>query len=405
MTGPVLPRRARAGQLAPALALAMRSMRRHRWRQVLMSALLGLTVAAYLLYGTFLVGAGHEASLAIGRFALPCDVALLSSRTGLTDEVLADWSRRGGVAWLSAGRLTWYHTSLGALRVLALPADSPLWAAAGRGDAAGGGAPLPGRYEIVLPATLAGAGAEVGTALPLIPPRAPLGRVDARVIGFHQAQDHLLGDLALALMARPGPLPNCLFIDAWTDTAAASLASALEVEFVGPRRPVLARPGDPTVWWKGTADDLRRAVLSGAYMPGASVMALVFGFCATGLLTMNSLAFLDRKRELAILKTVGLESPGVTAMLLAEQAVVAVAGSALAVMVAVAAIPWLGAFLPDGAVLRAGTVAQGVLAGVMVLGAGVLAPATAARVASVNQLLYDQPIPLERRKVRASDEK
>jgi hypothetical protein len=403
--------------------LAVRSLRRHRLRYALMSALLGLAVAAYLLYGTFLAGARHEASLRMGSFELPCDVALLSTRTGLTQETLADWMRRGGVASMSTGRLTLYHTSLGSLRVLALPADSPLWAAAGCGDPAAGLAPVPGPRQVVLPATLARApagsgasadgaatggasadGAAVGDRLPLIPPRAPRGRIEVRVVGFHSAADHLLRDVALTALVSPGPLPNCMFIEARSQGAAASLASMLRLEFAQPRRPVLGQADDPIVLWTGTADELQRSVLSGTYMPGAGVMTLVFAFCAIGLFTVSSLGFLDRKRDLAILKTIGLESSGVTAMLLLEQAVVAGAGTAVALTVALLAIPRLGGFLPSGATLGIATVVKGTVAGLVVLGAGVILPALTARVASVNQLLYNLPIPLQTRRVYASKE-
>jgi|GEM_PF-1626563 len=392
--------------------LSLRSLRRFWLRYTLMAGLLTLAILGYLLYGTFLAGANREAALSLGAYELPCDIALLGARRALTTEQINEWQQRGGVEQAHTGRITWYHTELGSLRVLALPSDSPLWAAAGCAEA------LPAPGQLLLPSvTKARAvarwggdsafeaeGGPVPRTLTLIPPRAPLGRMGADVIGFHNAGDELLRSLALTTMVSPGPAPNCLFIDARTEAAAASLASMLRLDFLGPTRPLLYRPDGPAVIWAGAAEDMMRAVIAGTYIPAGGVMTLVLIFCGIGLFTVTSLAFLDRKRDLAILKTVGLDSHGITAMLLMEQLAVTLCALALALAATLVLLPRLAAYLPQGASLGLAQVAKGLIAGVLVQSAGVVLPSLSARVATVNQLLFNLPIPLERRRVYASKE-
>jgi len=380
-------------ELAAAVwPLALRSLRRQRGRYALMSGLLGLGIATYLLYATYLSGAGLQASLALAPFELPADVVFLGQRT-LAAAELGEWERRGGVDVLAVARLTEYRTEHGTLRVLALPAASPLW------EAVGAPAPEPG--AILLPALFR---PRAGPTISLIPPRAPEGAAPAVVAGHHTATDVVLSSMALTLLPQPGPAPNCLFIWARTEAAAASLAGTLTVDYLQPRRPLLSRADGPVLLWTGTAAALARGVVSQTYMPGAGALTMVLAFCGIGLFTVSSLSFLDRKRDLAILKTVGLESGGITAMLLLEQGFVAAAGTALAMAVAAATIPPLRGLLPAGSGLRWTSVFWGVAVGMLVQAAGVALPVLTARVATVNQLLLNLPVSLQRRRVYGNRE-
>lgn len=384
--------RARREQAAAVWPLAVRSLRRQRGRYALMAGLLGLGIATYLLYATYLSGAGLQASLALAPQELPADVVFLGQRTFSPAE-LGEWERRGGVDVLAIARLTEYRTEHGTLRVLALPAASPLWAAAGT--------PPPEPGAILLPDLLA---QRAGQTITLIPPRAPEGAAPAVVAGFHAATDEVLSSMALTLLPVPGPAPNSLFIWTRTEAGAASLAGVLTIEYLQPRRPLLSRADGPVLLWTGTAAALARGVVSQTYMPGAGALTMVLAFCGIGLFTVSSLSFLDRKRDLAILKTVGLESGGITAMFLLEQSIVAAAGIALALGVAAATIPPLRGLLPAGSGLRWPSVFWGVVVGMLVQVAGVALPTLTARVATVNQLLFNLPVPLQRRRVYGSKE-
>lgn len=191
----------------------------------------------------------------------------------------------------------------------------------------------------------------------------------------------------------------------WTSGPAAtnSLADALYVDYLQPTRPILYAANGPSVIHTGSAGQMASGILSQTYMPGFSVMTMVFVFAAIGLFTVSALAFLDRKRELAILKTVGLESQGVTDLFLIEQGVVAAIGLTAGMILGAAMVPRLTAILPVAPSISGPSLFKAVLAGLAVQAAGVVLPAMTARVATVNQLLYDMPIPLYTRRVYQSE--
>jgi ABC-type antimicrobial peptide transport system permease subunit len=138
-------------------------------------------------------------------------------------------------------------------------------------------------------------------------------------------------------------------------------------------------------------------------MPGFGIMTMVFVFAAIGLFTISSLAFLDRKRELAILKTVGLESRGVVDLLLIEQGVIAIVGIGAGLLLGLFLVPRLTSVLPAALGISGASVVKSILVGLAVQAAGVIMPALTARVATVNQLLYNLPIPLHSRRIDKSE--
>ncbi len=409
--------------------IARGSLNRNRVRYLVMAALLGLAVASYLLYATFMIGANVEAGLAMEEHRLPADIVFLG-RQSLQPDVIAEWSRRSGVVELAPLRQTRYVTEHGSLRVLAIPAGSPAWALAlgsggdggGEGGEGGGGGgesgapqvPMPRANEILLPPGLyarlveqaegSGGGPAGAGTLTMLPPGAPpTSAREWRVIGAHTATDSIVGSSALVLLAEPGPLPNSMLI--WTRGQAMtnSLAAILEVDYLAPTRPVLYEPEDPAVVTTRSAEALAEGILGQTYMPGFGIMTMVFIFSGIGLFTVSSLGFLDRKRDLAILKTVGMENAGGAALFLLEQGAIALLGFALGLIVAGVAIGRLAAYIPASQGLTGASVIKAVISGLLIQGAGVVVPALTARVATVNQLLYDQPIPLYYRRVHQSE--
>jgi len=390
-------------RFSAAWPLAKGSLRRGKVKWLLMAALLGLAIAVYLSYGTFMAGANAGARLAVDPPLLPADLVYRGNRP-LPDSEIEDWQRTSGVTAFAEARLTDYHTAYGTLRVYALPIDSPLWQLAGVGSAASE-APVtvPGVGEILLPAGLFAGQGVVGTEVTLIPPRAPAGKSMVMVTGLHSAADAVLGQAALVRALRHGPLPNSMFFWTTGQGTTNSLAASLEVAYLGPNRPVLYRPTDPTVVHQGSAGAMASGILAQTYMPGFGIMTMVFVFAAIGLFTTSSLAFLDRKRELAILKTIGLESQGVTDMFLIEQGVVAGIGIVAGILLGYLIVPRVTAVLPVAHSITLASVLKAIVAGLVVQAAGVVLPALTARVATVNQLLYNMPIPLHSRRISQSE--
>ncbi len=403
--------------------IARGSLVRNRIRYAVMAMLLGLAVAAYLLYATFMIGANVEAGLAMEEHRLPADIVYLG-RQALQPAVVEEWVRRGGVERVAPLRQTRYLTEYGSLRVFALPDESPVWAVAGVDGGGGGGGSgrgsggaatslaRPDSGEVLVPAELyqriVAAHDASGTDRPLmltvLTPGAPASAARQwRVAGVHAAEDSILGGAAIILLADPGPLPNSMFIWTTGQGATNSLASLIEVDYLGPGRPVLYGPEDPTVIHTRSAEVLAEGILAQTYMPGFGIMTMVFIFSGIGLFTSSSLAFLDRRRDLAILKTIGLENRGVVSLFLIEQGVIAVAGLAFGLTVAGIAVARMATYIPASQGLTAGSIVKAVIAGLAIQGAGVVVPALAARIATVNQLLFDQPIPLYYRRVYQSE--
>lgn len=382
-------------RLSAAWPLALGSLRRARGRWLLTAALLGLAIASYLVYTTFMMAANAGAATVIAPARLPADLVFTGDRP-LADEVVADWRRHAGVVTVATARLTAYHTAAGTLNVFALPADSPLWQAAGVVS-------VPGRGEILLPAALLTGETTLGAEFSLIPPRAQGGRQDLVVAGAHGAADLIFEDAGLIVALQHGPLPDCMFF--WTAGPGAtnSLAASLEVEYGQPGRPLLRTIASPAAIHTGSAEGLAAGILAQTYMPGFGILTMVLLFAGIGLFTVSSLAFLDRKRELAILKTVGLESQGVVDLFLLEQGIVALAGIFFGILLAMAVLPRVTAALPASQGLAWSSVVRAVIAGLVVQAAGVAVPALTARVATVNQLLYNLPIPLYARRIYRSE--
>jgi ABC-type antimicrobial peptide transport system permease subunit len=226
--------------------------------------------------------------------------------------------------------------------------------------------------------------------------------LELTIAGVHAATDDLLGECAvinLTSLGSPDPWPNALFV--WTSSArvADSLASSLEATYGGPSRPILHTMDAAAVLTASRPQTMSSLVLAQTYMPGAGVMTMVFAFCGIGLFTTVTLGFSDRRRDIAIFKTIGLESGGVVAMLLTEQALVAASGAALGMALAAIAIPRLAGFFPGDPSLSGLNALKGVVAGAAVLAAAAFLPAATARVATVNQLLYNLPVPLRAQRV------
>ena len=139
--------------------------------------------------------------------------------------------------------------------------------------------------------------------------------------------------------------------------------------------------------------DLARQAVSDTYSSGSGLVTLVFLFLGLGVLTALLLSFLDSKRELSVLKSLGLTPRELWGLFFVSGVITALLGTGAAVGLAWGIVSLLharGVQLPLSShdlptMLTWITVAYAVAIGV---------PAGLARRATVNQLLYDQPIPM-----------
>jgi len=127
--------------------------------------------------------------------------------------------------------------------------------------------------------------------------------------------------------------------------------------------------------------------VTGGMSAFAGILLLSLAFVAVGVFTIFILAFLERRREIAILKTVGLTGVNIATVFWTEAGAVAFLG--LLVGTAGAAVVlnvWFGAGLSLSMVARAAVVTG------LVIVASCLLPVAMARVATVSELLGGQRV-------------
>jgi|GEM_PF-1763680 len=127
--------------------------------------------------------------------------------------------------------------------------------------------------------------------------------------------------------------------------------------------------------------------VAGGAMGLSGIMMLSLGFVGVGALTMFLLSFLDRRREIAVLKTLGYAGGDLAAVFGMEVAYVGLAGLVLGLVAGYGAIgAWLGRALPVVMVLRAAVIT------LVVLAASALLPIAMAVSATVTELLLGRRV-------------
>lgn len=138
-----------------------------------------------------------------------------------------------------------------------------------------------------------------------------------------------------------------------------------------------------------------RQIANGTFSSGGQAVGLLFLFMALGVGTFSLLSYMDSRRELAILKSMGLRPHEVGLLFIMEGALTATLGYLLALC-----ISWLVARYSSLPVTVTTPIMLRVLLYALV--AFVMAtaiPYTLARSASVNELMLNRPVPLFRSKV------
>lgn len=135
-----------------------------------------------------------------------------------------------------------------------------------------------------------------------------------------------------------------------------------------------------------------RNIVTGTFSNGSQAIAMLFLFMTLGVGTFSLLSYMDSRRELAILKSMGLRPAEIGALFVMEAALTAILGYSLALVAAslVADQSSLPLILTAGIALRA--LAYALLA----FSLATVIPYTLARKASVTELMLNRPVPLFR---------
>lgn len=144
---------------------------------------------------------------------------------------------------------------------------------------------------------------------------------------------------------------------------------------------------------------LARQAIADTYSGGSGLVTLLFVFLALGVLTALLLSFLDSKRELSVLKSLGLTPRELSGLFFGSGLVTAALGIAAAFGLTFGSVALLNARGVRLPLARQELTTMLIWIGVAYLLA-IAVPAGLARKATVNQLLYDQAIPLISTQVR-----
>jgi hypothetical protein len=345
----------------------------------------------------------QESRRLLGPLALPSDLALYLP-AGLEPEELDAVRSYHWIAEAEQAILIPATTNLGTADLLLLPAGARCLAGLGRLVTGS----LPGAGQCMLPARLAAQGspaAAPGGRLTVVPSRGPgqnrtwTPPLEAEISGLYEPAAEWPAATVLVLSPdglRAAGAPNLVFL--WLfhpEDSERRVAAWLENALTPPEVEAfyLAQRADlPLVLRQSTAVAWGQALQRAIYFPTGEAMFLLYVFFGVGVFTLMLLGFMDRRRELAVMKTLGLTSPQVGVILYLEVALIGMAGLAGGTAVSAGLLALVRRAAGSEFRLSPLVVASGALFSALSLLGSVWFPIGLARLATVSSLLGGQPV-------------
>jgi len=135
-------------------------------------------------------------------------------------------------------------------------------------------------------------------------------------------------------------------------------------------------------------------MLAQTFAPGRLILVLLFLFMGVGVLTIAMITFLERRRELATLKSIGISDRQVVLLLGIEYGLAGAAGFAITSCLSLllyGRVAWFRVLSVADMALMA---LSAILVSALTLVISLLYPVLIAKIATVNQLLFARTIPL-----------
>lgn len=316
----------------------------------------------------------------------------------------------------------------GSASLLSVEAGAPMWQAL---DLVSGRLPE-NATEVLVPDDMSGLGAQVGQVMAVkvpqtIMPRSyrkdnvlvdpvdpePLKKVTITGVykPFSSMVSGLIGYLPVnrvddypvtnpGKVQMPWPVPNTIFLHLADPSKAESVLTdwrGMYRDYPGAQPPLV--PPVKVEWTPSLPEALMRQAASDVATPLFTNTIDAFGLGAIGIFASMFVSFLDRRRELGIMKTLGIDNSHTSGAVSMETIFAGVLGTVLGAGVAAAltgyclkgvsgnsiAIPWT-------ALLTGTIVAAGILLGATYI------PRAMAKQGTVMELLYGRPIPIYRQR-------
>jgi len=350
------------------LALSARRFRADRRSRFAAASITALVVAAWLLYWGYMEYMGVSMSGRVASVAFPADFAIVLPPGG--DYAMNDYYAET----LQTYQALEVETSLGLQPVAAVYYSSP-------------SAPLPDPApgEIWLPDSL-----RVLGELTVGSPFAIRYLQDMR---YHDVSGTIAGYYA------DFDYYPAIVVDSYWFTEQGTMLDTEQVS--------LYRKASNFGRWSGrlplgaklvtarTMADRAREIVAVAFSSGGEGVGLLYLFLVLGVGTFNLLSFMDSRRELALLKSMGLRPREMSRLFAIESFLTALLGSGAGLMAVLALDGWT--LLPIE--LTWPLVGRTVLLCLLAFAGATAAPFILAKKGSVNELLFGRPIPLIRRTV------
>lgn len=389
-------------QAAILWPLARRGVAVAKRRHALLAALVGLSLVFYCLYMSFLNLTYREAAQLAQPASLPAPVVLVYP-DGLTP---ADEAAVRSLYWLDASLpvvLGPAATNAGVVDVMVVSDATPV---PELGILTRGVEPGPG--ECLMPVGMAAAaGLELGGELTLRALRRPGGAglellpPAVTVSGlFEPNADWLAVPLVVVPevdFAQSGGPTMVLMWVSYPETFMARTVSWLKNRLTPPDVGMIYRAQRavvPLVMLDNTPGELMRGLARAIYLPGGGAMFLLYVFFGLGAFALMLLGFLQRRRQLAVMKTLGLTSRQAALVLYLEVLIVAAVGLALGFAVLAASMAPLRLVTGKDYVLSPWILTTGAVLSLLALLVSVWFPIVLARLATVAVLLGGQPLRL-----------
>ena len=375
------------------LRLAWQNALRWRFRLITIALLIGLACSLFLLYSGMIAN-----SIAMGKARISplethyFDMLLLleeDQQAIALDDLPRPRFNRQIVEEMQAVKIAQLATPYGDIRSLGLPSGSPFYAFA-PGDLQGRLASEGSLDEVLLPRSWAKrCQLSIGDVLYLSHigwgPADLHASIEVKVVGIYEddgyplallssaAMDKLLWDVeANALLLQLLPGAELAHLDEWMSSV---YPGAVQIS-------------------SGLPQILGATMLAQAYNPGNFILVMLFLFLGIGVLTIALMTFLERRREVAALKSIGITNRQTVFLFGFEYSLAEIMGLLFtwaAASFGLSGLPW---FAGLGSAELNLMVLQVALISTVVLVIGLIYPILIAKVATVNQLHFARTIPI-----------
>ena len=369
------------------LPLSWRNLRRRKAGAALTALSLALSVATFLLFGGYFSATRQAVRGRVAPLSLPADVVVLvegqaqASLTKALDRV-ADVKSVSGIVWAEA------YTSVGRRRVVGFDRSGLGVLTLVAGELPRVPTAPAAMAEVLLPQSVASAaGIEVGSTMTVALDTDGTWRErQFRVSGLFQGDDFLDGPVARREALGPlgmGPGDN---------GALAALGSDAVPEAVAKQVRGILGDGSATILTAEYPAGLAGSRLAQAFSPGNLAVFMVFAFSGLGVMNILLLSFLQRKRQMGVLKALGMDDVDLRQMFFGEGLYVAAAGAILGVVLTAALVAAFGRLTGTRFLISWWLVAWAIVLSFAVFRAAAWLPAALCQRASVSVLLQNKRV-------------